>query len=177
MLLAVIGHLVVDFVRHNGDVRPPLEPGDQLVDLGLAGLEACPMHMGKDALGQSRGRDTFSDSLRYDLGSLGMGRMGLHDHRTAGSEGRSRIAARRGIGKGKVAGPEDHNGTYRHLQFAEIGFGFALFLTFMEEYILQKWCIYCLWSQGIITAILAVSIAMVVMDWRRKRAELVATAS
>ena len=44
------------------------------------------------------------------------------------------------------------------LQLAEIGFGFALFLTFMEEYILQKWCIYCLVSQGLITAILLLSI-------------------
>ncbi len=60
------------------------------------------------------------------------------------------------------------------LQFAEIGFGFAAFLSFMEEYILQKWCIYCLWSQGIITAIMVVSIAMVVMDWRRRRSVVVA---
>jgi uncharacterized membrane protein len=34
---------------------------------------------------------------------------------------------------------------------------FAGFLSYLEAYVLQKWCIYCLWSQGIITAILLVT--------------------
>lgn len=59
------------------------------------------------------------------------------------------------------------------LQFAEIGFAFAAFLSFMEEYILQKWCIYCLWSQGIIATILLLSLVMVVVDYRRKSAVVV----
>jgi vitamin-K-epoxide reductase (warfarin-sensitive) len=61
------------------------------------------------------------------------------------------------------------------LQFAEVGFAFAAFLSFMEEYILQKWCIYCLWSQGIIAGILLLSIVMVVMDYRRKSSAMAVT--
>jgi vitamin-K-epoxide reductase (warfarin-sensitive) len=40
------------------------------------------------------------------------------------------------------------------LQAAEIGFAFAAMLTYMEAYVLQKWCIYCVWSQALIAAIL-----------------------
>jgi vitamin-K-epoxide reductase (warfarin-sensitive) len=39
-------------------------------------------------------------------------------------------------------------------QVSLIGFLFAGFLSYLEAYVLQKWCIYCLWSQGIITVIL-----------------------
>jgi vitamin-K-epoxide reductase (warfarin-sensitive) len=41
------------------------------------------------------------------------------------------------------------------LQAAEIGFAFAAMLTYMEAYVLQKWCIYCVWSQALIACILA----------------------
>jgi len=40
---------------------------------------------------------------------------------------------------------------------AQIGFFFALILTFLEKYVLEKWCIYCVWSQGIIAATLLVT--------------------
>ena len=43
------------------------------------------------------------------------------------------------------------------LLLSEIGFAFAAFLTYMEDYILQKWRIYCIWSQGLIAAILVLS--------------------
>jgi uncharacterized membrane protein len=55
------------------------------------------------------------------------------------------------------------------LQLAEIGFAFAAFLSFMEAYILQKWCIYCVWSQGIITAILLCTVVALVLKYRRRR--------
>ncbi|WP_263368164.1 vitamin K epoxide reductase family protein [Edaphobacter bradus] len=49
---------------------------------------------------------------------------------------------------------------------AQIGFFFAAFLSYIEAYILEKWCIYCLWSQGIITTILLLTIAALIMRWR-----------
>ena len=55
------------------------------------------------------------------------------------------------------------------LQLAEGGFAFAAFLSFLEEYVLQKWCIYCLWSAGFITAIMVLAFASVVMDARKRR--------
>ncbi len=41
---------------------------------------------------------------------------------------------------------------------AFIGFSFALHLTFIEEYVLQVWCLYCVISQGIIVLILLLSL-------------------
>lgn len=50
---------------------------------------------------------------------------------------------------------------------AQIGFLFAAFLSYIEAYVLEKWCIYCLWSQGIVTAILLVTVGILVLRWRR----------
>lgn len=40
---------------------------------------------------------------------------------------------------------------------AQIGCFFALMLTFLEKYVLEKWCIYCVWSQSIIAVIVVLS--------------------
>ncbi len=55
------------------------------------------------------------------------------------------------------------------LQTVEIGFAFAAFLTYLEAFVLQKWCIYCVWSQGIITASLIVTIVALVLERRKRR--------
>ncbi len=55
------------------------------------------------------------------------------------------------------------------LELAKIGFFCALMLTFLEAYELEKWCIYCLWSQGIIATLLLVTAGTVYVQWRRKR--------
>ncbi len=51
------------------------------------------------------------------------------------------------------------------LVLAEVGFFFAAMLTYLEAYVIQKWCIYCLWSQGIVTAILLLTTAVMTMRW------------
>ena len=43
---------------------------------------------------------------------------------------------------------------YLLLLFAVIGMGFALRLSFIEELVLQVWCVYCVISQGLIALIL-----------------------
>ena len=53
------------------------------------------------------------------------------------------------------------------LQFAEIGFGAACFLSYLEAFVIEKWCIYCVWSQGLTTAIVLSTIAALML---RKRA-------
>jgi vitamin-K-epoxide reductase (warfarin-sensitive) len=56
------------------------------------------------------------------------------------------------------------------LELARIGFFCAAFLSYLEAYVIYKWCIYCLWSQCIIAAILVASVVAMLMR-RRWRAE------
>ena len=58
------------------------------------------------------------------------------------------------------------------LELARIAFFCAAFLSFIEAYVIQMWCIYCLWSQSIITAILVASIVAVVLRRRRRAASM-----
>ena len=57
------------------------------------------------------------------------------------------------------------------LQLAEIGFFCAAMLSYLEAFVIQKWCIYCVWSQGIIAAILLLSIVWAVMRRGQRRFE------
>lgn len=66
------------------------------------------------------------------------------------------------------------NQLWATLQAAEIGFAFAAFLSFMEAYVIQKWCIYCVWSQAIIAAILLLAIIAVIVQQRARRRTAVA---
>ncbi len=51
-------------------------------------------------------------------------------------------------------------------ELSQIGVFLALGLTFVEKYILEKWCIYCLWSQSIMLVIFLLSITTLTL--RRK---------
>ena len=51
-------------------------------------------------------------------------------------------------------------------EISQVGVFLALGLTFVEKYILEKWCIYCLWSQGIMLTIFLVSIAVLILHRR-----------
>jgi vitamin-K-epoxide reductase (warfarin-sensitive) len=55
------------------------------------------------------------------------------------------------------------------LQLAEIGFAAASFLTYLEAWIIQKWCVYCLWSQAIVTTILITTVVALVLRWQQAR--------
>jgi uncharacterized membrane protein len=46
------------------------------------------------------------------------------------------------------------------------GFLCAAYLSYIEKFVIQKWCIYCVWSQGIIAAILLASIVALVLGRR-----------
>ncbi|ADW67970.1 vitamin K epoxide reductase family protein [Granulicella tundricola] len=55
------------------------------------------------------------------------------------------------------------------LILAEIGFASASFLSYLEAYVIQKWCIYCLWSQTIVTTLLLATILAVYLTRRASR--------
>lgn len=54
-------------------------------------------------------------------------------------------------------------------EFAQIGFLCAAFLSYLEAYVLQKWCIYCLWSQALATAILLLTLGTLALRWQKQR--------
>jgi len=54
-------------------------------------------------------------------------------------------------------------------QVSLIGFMCAAFLSYIEAYVLEKWCIYCLWSQGIVTAIFLVTSSVLAVQWIQSR--------
>lgn len=60
------------------------------------------------------------------------------------------------------------------LELSRIGFFCAAFLSYIEAYIITKWCIYCVWSMGIITTILLLSIVAVLLKRRRRAESMVA---
>ncbi len=41
---------------------------------------------------------------------------------------------------------------------AQLGFMCASFLSYLEAFVIEKWCIYCVWSWGIMTTILLLSV-------------------
>ena len=57
-------------------------------------------------------------------------------------------------------------------EVAQIGFLCAAFLSYIEAYVLQKWCIYCLWSQGLITAILLLVVGALIARRRQSHGVL-----
>jgi vitamin-K-epoxide reductase (warfarin-sensitive) len=63
------------------------------------------------------------------------------------------------------------------LQAAEIGFACAAFLSYLEDYVIEKWCIYCLYSMAIVSVILVLTIITLVMNHRRSRKSAVVVSS
>jgi uncharacterized membrane protein len=58
------------------------------------------------------------------------------------------------------------------LEFARVGFFCAAFLTYIEAFIIETWCIYCVWSQIIISAIVLATVAALLLRRRARRASM-----
>jgi len=59
--------------------------------------------------------------------------------------------------------------TWLVFELAQVGFFFAALLSYIEAYILEMWCIYCVWSQGIIAAIFLLSAVALLLQCKKKR--------
>ena len=75
------------------------------------------------------------------------------------------VAALGIVGYGMMAGTALLGRMGLLLVLAEVGFFFAAMLTYLEAYVIQKWCIYCLWSQGIVATLLLATTAVVTSRW------------
>jgi vitamin-K-epoxide reductase (warfarin-sensitive) len=67
------------------------------------------------------------------------------------------------IGYGLILAFALANKLWITLQLTEIGFAFAAFLTYLEAYVMEKWCIYCIYSMGFITVILLLTIVAIIL--------------
>ena len=54
-------------------------------------------------------------------------------------------------------------------ELALVGFMSAAMLTYLEAYVLEKWCIYCVWSQTIVTVLLLTAFLAVWLQNRGNR--------
>lgn len=54
---------------------------------------------------------------------------------------------------------------------AVLAFGFSCYLAYIEKYILEKWCIYCVISWGVISLITLLSIVTFFLSSKRKLPE------
>lgn len=78
------------------------------------------------------------------------------------------------IGYALIAVAALADSTWLTLQLAEIGFFCAAMLSYLEAFVIQKWCIYCVCSQGIIAAILLLTIVWAVLKHRARGVPAVA---
>src|SRR5579875_755232 len=75
------------------------------------------------------------------------------------------------IGYGLIAVAALADKLWLTLQLAEIGFFCAAMLSYLEAFVIQKWCVYCVWSQAFILAILLCAIVAALLKHRQRRFE------
>jgi len=110
---------------------------------------------------------------KFDCGAVNHSRFAVFPPRTFDEDPKGGhhipVAALGIVGYALIAGLALIGRWWLVFQTAQIGFLFAAFLSYLEAYVLEKWCIYCLWSQGIIATILILSVAALLMRWQTSK--------
>ena len=109
----------------------------------------------------------------FDCGAVNHSRFAVFPPRTfdeaPNSKGHVPVALIGIFGYAVIAGFALWGRLWVVLQLAQIGFFCAALLTYLEAYVLEKWCIYCLWSQCIVATILLVTAGTLLVRWRQRR--------
>jgi uncharacterized membrane protein len=108
-------------------------------------------------------------SAHWDCGSVNHSRFAVFPPRTFDeAPGKTHIpVATVGIvGYGLIAVLALMGRWWLVFEAAQLGWMCASFLSYLEAYVMEKWCIYCVWSWGIMSSILVLTIA--VLLWRRR---------
>ncbi len=111
---------------------------------------------------------------RFDCGAVNHSRYAVFPARTFDEEPGSHklhipIATLGIVGYALIAAVALTGRLWITFELAQIGLFFALMLTYLEAYVIQKWCIYCLWSQAIIAAITLLTAATLALRWHAQR--------
>jgi vitamin-K-epoxide reductase (warfarin-sensitive) len=111
---------------------------------------------------------------KFDCGAVNHSRFAVFPPRTFDEDAKAGkhipVAMLGIIGYALMAGFALRGRMWIVLELAQVGFVLAAFLSYLEAYVLEKWCIYCLWSQGIVATILLVTAGTLLVRWRQGRA-------
>ncbi len=111
---------------------------------------------------------------KFDCGAVNHSRYAVFPPRTFDEPANSPtphlpIAALGIVGYALIAAVALSGRLWITLELAQIGFFFASMLTYLEAYVIQKWCIYCLWSQMIVTGIVLLTAGTLAARWYARR--------
>ena len=141
-----------------------------LVALAGVFVSVLALHVHNQAPGEA---PPCAVTEKFDCGAVNHSRFAVFPPRTfdepANARGHIPVAILGIAGYGVMALAALFGRVWLLLHLAEIGFMMAAFLTYLEAYVLQKWCIYCLWSQGIVTTLLLLTIVALLLRRRSRR--------
>ncbi len=111
---------------------------------------------------------------RFDCGAVNHSRYAVFPARTFDEEPGSHklhipIATLGIVGYALIAAVALTGRLWITFELAQIGLFFALMLTYLEAYVIQKWCIYCLWSQAVIASIVLLTAGTIASRWYASR--------